>query len=116
MKKIAALALLAALAVIVVVAWSYFGHEADPFTANYHLIQRGTTHEEAVRLLGPSADEYDPGASCGRIGDHVSYWRSPDGEPIIQLAWDLAGVLIEKQLRAEDGTVVLFQKRGGGVS
>jgi hypothetical protein len=35
MKKIVALALVAALAVVAGVAWNYIGHEDDPFVAKY---------------------------------------------------------------------------------
>jgi len=106
MKKLVAVVLVAALPLLVG-GWCYFGHEDDPFTAKYHRIRQGTTHEEAVRLLGPSDDDVHPGMS---MGSHFYYWKSADRSRTIDLTWDLTGELYAKRMLAEDGTAVLSER------
>jgi len=102
MKKIAALAPVGALALLVGV-WCYFGRHDDPFTAKYRLIQEGTTHEEAERFLGPSFDEY-------HVGDDIYVWISEDGTHIMVVTWNAVGQLSEKRLVSMDGTVELLHR------
>jgi hypothetical protein len=102
-------ALFLLVAALCVVVRSNSDPDDDPFTAKYRLIQEGTTIEEAAQLLGPPFDDEHPGAS---MGDHIYYWKCPDGLRTIEVRWDLAEELSEKQLLAKDGTLISSEQFG----
>jgi hypothetical protein len=102
MKKLVALVLVVALALVVGVSCR-FGHEDDPFTAKYRLIREGMTHEEAVQLLGPADDE----EHC--LAAYHSYcWKNPDDGREVWVTWDWRYRRLEKAL-VEDETVILSE-------
>lgn len=106
MKRIAALALVGTL-VLLVGVWCYFGHDDDPFTAKYRLIREGTTYEQAVTLLGPAKGQFHPGGSCG---DHIYHWKSLDDGRSIAVTWNVAADLSQKSLLAKDHGSILSEQ------
>jgi len=99
--KAAALVASLALGAVLGTVYLAFGQDDDAFTAKYRLLRKGTTHEQAVGLLGPADKELHHSS-----GDQITFWYSPDLMRTIVVTWDASGELSEKML-LKDGTVIL---------
>jgi hypothetical protein len=83
------------------VTYVSYAHE-DAFTAKYRLIRKGTTPEDAVRLLGPWHTH------MGSSSVLVYTWNSLDHRRAIDVTWNCADEVICKSLvDTRDGSVIL---------